>query len=204
MSKGRASENPTYIPEQQCHDLISGEVDISSSTQNNAKFAVLLEHLIEVQKTRKFMKAERVKKEHCNRIMKLQEFLKDKYPDHHDEIKREITEEESNDPTQFYHKMQYDIDYTELQPNIFEAFLAASSFKRDGKACGYSHIRKYYNAILYGAKQSKRYLLPSFCNEIDDYISCVSKKAINDRREGVTEAQDADAISCPLYERICM
>ena len=88
---------------------------------------MLPEHLAEVQKTRRFMKAERVKREHCNRIMKLQAFLRDKYPEHHDELKMEITEAEFNDPTRFYHKMTYDIDYTELQPNIFEAFLAASS-----------------------------------------------------------------------------
>ena len=204
MSKGRASENPTYIPEQRSQDRTSGEHETNPSTQDNAKIAVLPEHLAEVQKTRRFMKAERVKREHCNRIMKLQAFLRDKYRDHHDELKIEITEADFNDPTRFYHKMTYDIDYTELQPNIFEAFLAASSIKRDGSTCGYSHIRKFYDAILYGAKQSKRYLLTSFCNEIDDYISCVSKKAINDRREGITEAQDADAISRPLYERICL
>ena len=35
MSKGRASKNPTYIPEQQSQDKTSGEVDISSSTKNH-------------------------------------------------------------------------------------------------------------------------------------------------------------------------
>ena len=56
---------------------------------------------------------------------------------------------------------------------------------------------------VYGARQSKHYLSTEFCTSIDNFLDCVSKQVIKEKRDGNTDEKDADCISRALYEKIC-
>ena len=57
-----------------------------------------------------------------------------------------------------YHKMENDINYSMLNKDVFEAFLVDHRTKENGKQCSFSHIRNFFDAHLYDARQSKHFL----------------------------------------------
>ena len=71
----------------------------------------------------------------------------------------EITEEQLNDPTKFYHKNTEDLKYEGLNVDLFLAFLGAQKVLSSGKDKGnyrsYTDMVKFHNGILYGALQAK-------------------------------------------------
>ena len=98
--------------------------------------------------------------------------------------------------------MENNINYSMLNKDIFEALLVDHMTKDNGKQCSFLHIRKNFYALLYGARQSKRYLSTSFCTSIETFLECVSKRVIKEKRGGNTDKKDADSKSKKSYEHI--
>ena len=74
---------------------------------------------------------------------------------------RQLSEEEIQDPSKFHHKNQRDLIYAGLNVNILKTFLSVHKVKalstRNPKENVYvcrDHLRKYDDAIKWGAKQA--------------------------------------------------
>ena len=157
-----------------------------------------------VKATRKYQLSENLQRKYCNRLQRIIKWIFIFYRSHHDAIYVPITEAQQNDPLRMYHNMENDINYSMLNKDIFEAFLVDHMTKENGKQCSFSHIRKFFDALLYGARQSKRYLSTSFCTSIETFLECVSKRVIKEKRGGNTDKKVADSVSKKLYEHICL
>ena len=68
---------------------------------------------------------------------------------------RPVTADELSDPTKHFHKQTEDFIYPKLPPGVIMAFLSTvrKRSKGTGKTRSYTHIRKFYDAILFGARE---------------------------------------------------
>ena len=67
---------------------------------------------------------------------------------------RELTEEEQTNPELFYHNKALDLKHEGMNVKLILAFFATTKTKPNGTSSSFSHICKYHDAILYGAKKS--------------------------------------------------
>ena len=81
-----------------------------------------------------------------------------------------------------------------------ESFLVEQMIKTNGKQCLFSHIRKFFDANLYGAPQSQHYLSSSCYTSIETFFECVSKRVMKEKRGGNADEKDADSVSKKLFE----
>ena len=197
-SKGRALEHPEVpvapipgIPLNDSNDAVEVIIEIDSA------------HKELVRDTKGYQLSIKLRREYCNRLNRIMDWMEEFYSDHFQTILVEILPSEREEGIRFYHKMERDINYSKLSPSVFEAFLSSHMLKENGKQCSFSHIRKFFDAVLYGARQSKRYVTMEFCSRIDTFLSCVTKQVISEKRDGNTDETDSDSISRNLYEAIC-
>ena len=73
--------------------------------------------------------------------------------------------------------------------------------KDNGKQYSFSNIRNFFDALLYGARQSKRHV-STFCTSTKIFLRCVSKRVIKEKRGGNTDKKNSDSVSEKLYEHI--
>ena len=194
-SKGRALQHP---------ELGEGEIKLNDSDAEEEEVVEINNaHRELVKATRKYQLSKKLQREYCNRLKRIIKWIFIFYWSHYDAIYLPITPEQRNDPLRMYHKMEEDINYSLLNKDIFEAFLVEQMTKSNGKQCSFSHIRKFFDALLYGARQSQHYLSSTFCTSIETFLECVSKRVIKEKRGGNTDEKDADSVSKKLYEHIC-
>ena len=61
-----------------------------------------------------------------------------------------------NDKSKHFHKQQRDFIYSVLDPSAIMAFLSTvrkENVNGTGKTRSYSHIRKFHDAVLFGARE---------------------------------------------------
>ena len=91
---------------------------------------------------------------------------------------------------------------------IVKAFIAASKIKSidsNGVETYYSFdkLRKYKDAVLYGAKRAKYSLTPQFKQELKVFIESLKKESQKAKKEGKVDEHEADPITFLLYQEIC-
>ena len=93
--------------------------------------------------------------------------------------------------------------YKGLNIKVLKAFLSIKAVKENGKTSCYSTIRKYFDAILYGSKESKEPLPPSFYTEMDVYLMSFKKRVANAKESEDIDEKDTDSIPFSLYNNLC-
>jgi hypothetical protein len=131
-------------------EIIDAELDISPETQ------------AAIQGTENFQRTEKVRKEHRNRIKRIYLWWKKHYPTYYEKGVRELSEEECCDASKYHHNNKHDLIYTGLNVMAVKAFLSELKRKENGTIVSYSHFRKFYDAILFGAEMAGNALPPSF------------------------------------------
>jgi hypothetical protein len=92
-------------------------------------------------------------------------WIKDKYPEYVDEGGIiNMTVEQYANPCFSHHKCIKDLVYSGINTSIIKAFLASQKIKGTGKMASFSHIRKFKDAILFGAEQAGQ-ILPRFVHQ---------------------------------------
>ena len=114
------------------------------------KFLVDHEHQEIVQTTENLEINVALQIEYRNRIGHIYKFLQSEYPDYYAVGVRVLTEEEKEDPNQFWNRNDHDLVYSSLNIKFIKAFLAERKTKSNGKMCSNSNIHKYKDAILWG------------------------------------------------------
>ena len=115
-----------------------------------------------------------------------------------------MSEEELLDDTKFWHTNKHDLVYCGFNVLFFKAFLSTKTTKPNGKTCSYPQIRKYFDAILYGAGAANEQLPLRFYSDMDLFLKAFKKQTAKAKKEGNLDKNEADPIPWSLFEVSCM
>ena len=100
---------------------------------------------------------------------------------------------EQRDDQKLYYKSRHDFKYSILVPDLIQAFLSANKVKEvDSKGnetyYSFDNLRKYKDAILFGAKRAKVKLSDKFQVDMNSFIDSWKKENQTPKKYGkVTE-----------------
>ena len=161
------------------------------------------EHNKAILETEVYKKKVRTLRDHRNRIKHMHEFFEEHCKECFTIGTRELTEEELLDPSKYWCKNKRDLVCKGLNIKALKAFLSTKAVKENGKTSCYSTIRKHFDAILHGSKESKEPLPPSFCTEMDVCLLSFKKRVANAKESGDVDEKDADPIPFSLCDYLC-
>jgi hypothetical protein len=145
--------------------------------------------------------SKKVRTEHRSRIRRFINFLFEQYPLIYEECTIIVSQEERADLTKYYtDKDIRDLVYSGLDPQYFLAFLSQMRIKDNGKHSSVSNISKFYDALKFGSKISKRLMSVHFYSEVDQFIACYKREHASAKKNGQTDEMEADAISSTLFK----
>jgi hypothetical protein len=163
---------------------------------------VLHEHSSSVRQTERISLSEKNKRNYRNRIKHMYKFFEEYYPEYFNVGVRKLTEEDVSDADMFWWKNEYDLIYAGLNVKMIKAFLGWQKKKSNGKTCSHVQLRKYNDAIIWGAKSANQRLPMSYFEEIDTFLGAFRKETTAAKKEGMLDEKDADPISRTLFEEI--
>ena len=108
-----------------------------------------------------------------------------------------------NDTTKFFWKNKHDLVYDGINTKFVKAFLSTKVKKFDGKTSSFDNVRKYFDAIQYGANEMGVLLPVSFYSSKDKYLQAFKKQVAKAKTQGDIEEKEADPIPFGLYVLIC-
>jgi hypothetical protein len=164
-----------------------------------AEINVLEQHSSAVQQTESNDLVRDVKRDYRNHIKHIYDFWKEKYPAYYAVGVRELADEELADEDMFWHRNKCDLVYEGINVKMVKAFLAAKKNKANGKVSSVTHLQKYNDAILYGAKKAGQWLPWSYFEEMEKFFGAYKKEAASAKKEGKLDEQEADPISWALF-----
>lgn len=167
-----------------------------------ANVEVLEQHSSSVRETEQNDLSVKVKRDYRNRLKHMYTFWKEQYPEYYSVGVRELTEVELGDKDMFWWKNKHDVVYEGLNVQMVKAFLGHRKTKDNGKTSSHVQLRKYNDAILYGAKQAQKRLPQSYYEEIEKYLDAFKKETATAKKDGKLDEKDADPISWTLLVEI--
>jgi hypothetical protein len=167
------------------------------------------EHTTRVLETEDHFKAVKTVQEHNRRLMQMIEWTRQNYPAYAERGIIELNDDQKRDAKRYY-KSTHDFKYQSLNPQIIKAFLSDNKFKpnafnADGKPIMYSftHMRKFQDAILFGALRAKTSLPERYLLEMKSFLDSKKKETTKAKKRGEVEEYEADPISFELYRLLC-
>ena len=166
-------------------------------------------HSAVVRETEDHFKKQKTVNDHCNRLKEMIRWVHDNYREYYEQGVIELTEEQKADQKRYY-KSTHDFVYNAINVDITKAFLGTKKYHpnkqtRSGKRVHYSfsHLRKFYDAILFGAYRAKSALPERYEIEMKTYLDSIKKEKTVAKKKGETEQREADPITFELYRLLC-
>ena len=194
-TSGRGSRRGRIFPHQRDADFTGEVLGEDLTLEDN--------HVEQVQEVEQFSLDENTKKNHRNRIKHIYNYWEQHFPDYYRVGVRNLTDEEMNDSTSFFWKNKKDIVYEGLNSKFLKAFVASKTKKTSGKTSSYDHIRKYFDAVQWGAKESGALLPVSFFQAKEKFLAAFKKQVAGEKKKGNLDEKEADPIPFDLFELIC-
>ena len=106
------------------------------------------------------------------RIAKIIKFWLENDPEYHSIGVVEVSEADLHDNTKYFFDGKYkqDLVYTGLNDQFLLHFLVSNKRKVDGKLKSVEDLRKYKDAVMWGAKEANELLPGSFYTMFDNYM----------------------------------
>ena len=134
---------------------------ISIRPEHAEGIAITVDHA-EKQKTRN---------DHRNRLKRMVAWCEQEYDDEKHLFIRDVTQEELNDKSKHFHKQRRDFIYAVLDPGVIMAFLSTVRKENGtGKTRSHSHIRKFHDAVLFGAREQGVTMSDDYYRDIETYL----------------------------------
>jgi hypothetical protein len=134
-----------------------------------------------------------------SRISKIIKHFKENFPEYYEIGVRALTQEEIADRTKYYFKEKEDLIYTGLNVQFFMFFLSSTDKRADGKLKSHEDLRKYRDAVQWGAKMAGEHLPSSFYDSMEVYLIAYKKKLASAKKQGHVEEYSTDPIPLPVY-----
>jgi len=118
----------------------------------------------------------------------------------------QLTQEQLD--TQHHHKNTEDLQYEKINVELILAFLADHKIlkgkKKEGKHQSESDMKKFHNAILFGAREANQALpLEYHVKVANDFLKSYKKETAAKKQQGKMDSEDSDPILFGLYQMIC-
>ena len=163
---------------------------ISRDSQQQTTNIILQDsHHQGIRETEDHFKAKRTVKEHNTRLKEMIKWVKEEYPGYYTDGVVELSDEQKSD-TSRYHTSTHDFAYANMNIDVLKAFMSHKKFHppkttADGRPIhmSFSHMRKYYDAILFGAYRANVPLPATFKIEMGSYIDSIKKEKIKARKK---------------------
>ena len=165
---------------------------------------VRAEHLNALNVTKTKSSQTQTRRGHRRRIKRIIDWWMTEYPDYYEVGTSVLSQEEKADPMRFHFEFCVrDIEYNGLRVDLVLAFMAANK-KKPGTDIYYSitHMRKWYDAILFGARTVDVELPWEFAHGMDNFIGSYRKEHAEASNEGKVDEKSADPISFSLYRML--
>lgn len=171
-------------------------------------FEIQAAHSAAVNVTEKHAQSIQTVHSHNRRLMKMIGWIRVNYLQYYTLMVVKLTPQEMADKDRF-HKSTHDFDYQKIRSDIIKAFLSATKIKAtkpDGTEIFYSfdNLRKYKDAILFGAKRKKIKLPDQFLVDMNAYVDSLKKENQSAKKTGQVTEHESDPISFGLYRQICI
>lgn len=161
-------------------------------------------HRVQIQETEGNRRKLKTIHEHRNRLRVIINWLKQEYPEYAEAGGVvQISQEMLDNPNFCQHNNTEDLAYAGINVALIKAFLGSVKRKANGKICSYEHIRKFHDAILFGAEQAEEILPRLYHQSIHSFIDSFKKESVKAKREGNVDEINADPIPFDLYRHIC-
>ena len=146
-------------------------------------------------------------KGHNLRLAKMMTWTHTNYPAYFRQGVVKLTRAQISDAPKYY-KCTHDFLYNKINVDIVKAFISSGKVKatkEDGEEIYYSydHLRKYKDAVLFGAKRQKVKLGDNFKVQMEAFMDSLKKENQKAKKNGQCTEQEADPITFPLYREIC-
>ena len=137
------------------------------------------------------------------RLQTIAKFWKENNPDYYAVGVREVGEEELNDETKFFYgRYKLDLMYPGLNYKFVLHFLLSTKMKKDGNFKSYPDLRKYKDAIMWGAKIAKQRLPTAFYESFENFLAAYKNELAQGKKDGKVEELAADPIPMELYKLV--
>ena len=143
------------------------------------------------------------RKDYRCRLMRIAKFWKTDCPSYYEMAVREVTQEELEDPNLFFFgRYKLDLRYKGLMYQWVIHFLCSIKLKKDGKLRSWGDMRKYKDAIMWGAQIRDEQLNTEFYAKMDSFLAGYRKEFAKGKKNGIAEEVSADPIPVNVYKKI--
>ena len=156
------------------------------------------------------------------RLLEMITFIKSKYPAVARRLVIKITQRDLNDPSFHWYGATEDFNYSDIHPDIVKAFLSLKKIKkfvlprgraarekalrknpnREDRIMGFDHIRKFHDALLFGASERKSSMSPLYHVEMKKFLAQYKKEVAANRKTGNVDEYDSDPFSFQLVRQL--
>lgn len=148
--------------------------------------------------------SEGTRRNYRNRIAKIIAHWKDKFPTYYDVGVCSVTEEHRNDRTKYFFNKTEDIVYEGMNVKYVIGFLASTDKRGDGKLKSFDDLRKYRDAVLWGAKISGALLPSTFYTETEQYLAAYKKKVAIEKKKVMWKSMVQTPFRCLSTSCCCV
>ena len=166
------------------------------------------EHTSDIVATEQQQMSDTTRREYRNRLKRLYKWWMDVYPEYFELGTRVLTIEDKNDIVKYHWRNDRDLIYRGLNVRKVKAFLSVKKKKKEKEdgtiiLASVSDIKKYDDAIKWGAGRANELLPSQYYREMEIFIQAYKKEHKEAQKEGRTEEQEADPITSTLYNLFC-
>ena len=138
------------------------------------------------------------------RLVRIANYWEEKCQDYYAVGVREVSEEEQHDAAKFFFAGHYKFDlvYAGLNYKFVLDFLMNTKCKKNGRLKSNQDVRKYKDAILWGATVAGERLPTKFYEEIDKCLASYKKLVVDAKKKGTIDESSADPITVTLCQGI--
>ena len=144
-------------------------------------------------------------RDHRNRIKEMISFIEIKYPTYALQVINEISESDLQNDRYHWFGAKKDFDYEKMHPDIIKAFMATKKVKRfklpksysaqvralqrnpeqKDRIMSYEHIRKFHDAMLFGASEKGVNLSGTYLIEMKKFLDNYKKEVASKKKKGL-------------------
>lgn len=187
------------MPRSQSHGRIRPhQRDTNDETEiiGAGDIVVLDEHTEQIRVTEDHGLKLSTRKDYRLRIRHIYMFLQESYPEYCE--RGGVVELVGNEQT-YHHTNTHDLKYVGMNVELIKAFLGHKKIKINGKTSSFTQMRKYYDAILWGATSAKEQLPTSFYVEMDKWMNAYRKETKKAAKDGNLDENEADPVPFTLF-----